>query len=296
MCSLNESSQSPSTTSSPSKRARNNAVRQHPSFTSVRKRTAAAGGGESTGTKLSRARTTKPRFYNSRVASPAAASDTALQSSRRSRTTSVRSTTDQTHSEFDFNGQDEDEEQILSIETSGGGAKATPSRRWFGSRKRKSTTVSSGPLLRVKVPRRSLEEEEAVKRPKHGKRAQNARQNKAALNSIPHSYIEEEDYEGEEEEEEGEESNEDDLETTLRVDQEEEEQGPNDGERRDEFLKCHRCGQLVKAVKLGCQTDPFDFQCCEEKLSLGELERRLPPPPNCELIQSKISLILPVIA
>ncbi|KAL5970286.1 Lysine-specific demethylase 3A [Taenia solium] len=284
MCSLNESSQSPSTTSSPSKRARSNAVKQHLGFTSVRKRTAAAGGGESTSTKLSRVRTTKPRFYNSRVASPAAASDTALQSSRRSRTTSVRSTTDQTHSEFDFNGQDEDEEQILSIETDEGGAKGTPNRRWFGSRKRKSTGASSGPLLRVKVPRRSLEEEEAAKRSKHGKRTQNTRQNKTALNSLSHSYVEEEDYE---EGEEGEESNEDDLGTTIQVDQEEEEQGINEGGRSEESLKCHRCGQLVKAVKLGRQTDPFDFQCCEEKLSLLEIERRLPPPPNLAILSHR---------
>ncbi|VDK20065.1 unnamed protein product [Taenia asiatica] len=284
MCSLNESSQSPSTTSSPSKRARSNAVKQHLGFTSVRKRTATAGGGESIGTKLSRVRTTKPRFYNSRVASPASASDTALQSSRRSRTTSVRSTTDQTHSEFDFNGQDEDEEQILSIETDEGGAKGTSNRRWFGSRKRKSTGASSGPLLRAKVPRRSLEEKEAAKRSKHGKRTQNTRQNKTALNSLSHSYVEEEDYE---EEEEGEESNEDDLETTIQVDQEEEEQEPNEGGRSEESLKCHRCGQLVKAVKLGRQTDPFDFQCCEEKLSFLEIERRLPPPPNLAILSHR---------
>ncbi|KAL5108877.1 Lysine-specific demethylase 3A [Taenia crassiceps] len=285
MCSLNESSQSPPTTSSPCRRARNNTVKQHPSFTSVRKRTAAAGGGETTGAKLSRMRTSKPRFYNSRVASPAAASDTALQSSRRSRTTSVRSTTDQTHSEFDFNGQDEDEDQILSIEASGGNVKTNPGRRWFGSRKRKATAASSGPLLRVKVARRSLEEEEAAKRSKHGKRTQNTRQN-TALNLLSHSYVEEEDCE-EEEEQEGEESNEDDLETAIRVDQEEEEQETNEAGRREESLKCRRCGQLVKAVKLGRQTDPFDFQCCEENLSLQEIERRLPPPPNLAILSHR---------
>ncbi|KAH9284951.1 Lysine-specific demethylase 3A-A [Echinococcus granulosus] len=290
MCSLNESSQSPSTTSSLSKRVRNNAVKQHPGFTSVRKRTAAGGSGESSGTKLSRVKPTKPRFYNSRVASPAAASDTALQSSRRSRTTSVRSTTDQTHSEFDFNGQDEDEKEILSIETSGGSAKATPNRRWFGSRKRKSTAASSGPLLRIKVPRRSIEEEEAAKRPKHRKRTQNTRQNKTTLNTLPRNYLEEEDYE-EEEEEEREESNEDDLETTTPV-QREEERGSNGGEdekggRGEESLKCHRCGQLVKAVKIGRLTDPFDFQCCEEKLSLQKIRRRLPPPPNLAILSHR---------
>ncbi|VDM31655.1 unnamed protein product [Hydatigera taeniaeformis] len=288
MCSLNESSQSPSITFPPTKRARNNAAKQHSGFSSIRKRNDTSVG-EPNGTKLSRVRTTKSRFYNSRVASPAAASDTALQSSRRSRTTSVRSTTDQTHSEFDFNGQDEDEEQILPLETSGGGTKAASSRRWFGSRKRKSATVSSGPLLRVKVPRRSMEEEEATKRPKHGKRAQNTRQTKSALNSLPRTYVDDEDYEEEEEEDD---SNEDDVEATIRVNQEEEVHGPNEIEGgksgiKEGPLKCHRCGQLVKAVKVGRKIDPFDFRCCEEKLSLQEIGRRLPPPPNLAILSHR---------
>ena len=294
MCSLNESSLSSSTVSSSSRRARCNVGRtQQSGYSAARKRQTMDTCG-SVGSKTSRGKNSKPRFYNSRVASPAATSDTALsmQTSRRSRTTSVRSTTDQAHSEFDFNGQDEDEESVLPVEitsTSGGSGalKTTTSKRWFGSRKRKATNAPSpGPLLRVKMPRRTLGEEEGTsvlssKRPKYTRRAQGGRQNKTAANSLGENYADEE--ERMEESGEVEELNNDDLGTTIGA---EEEQVGGDCEDRENggALKCHRCGQIVKVVKTGRQLDPFDYQCSEEKLSLQEIGKCLPPPPIRKLL------------
>lgn len=277
MCTLNVSSLSPTSMLSPGKRSRCSGAKQHLGFSSMRKRGAPASGSEFTGARASRAKTAKPRFYNSRVASPAATSDTAVHSGRRNRTTSVRSATDtQAHSEFDFNGQDDDEAPTIPMVTS----KST-NRRWFGSRKRKSTAPAAGPLLRVKIPRRSMEDEVSrTKWSKHPRRNQNSNRqsNNINKNSKTAAFTDEDDdLVGCS----GREFNDDDIEMTIRAEQDDDQEPDEAADDEGESLTCRRCGQLVKALKLGCNADPFDYQCCcEDKISVQEIEKLLPPPPN----------------
>uniref|UniRef100_A0A5K3FEF6 JmjC domain-containing protein n=1 Tax=Mesocestoides corti TaxID=53468 RepID=A0A5K3FEF6_MESCO len=289
MCSLSETSLPSTMTASSCKRARGSVAKQHYGVITARKRTTA-----SRSSRTSRTKTNKPRFYNNRVSSPAAASDTAIHGGSRNRTTSVRSTTEQAQSEFYFNGQDEDGESMIVEEAGEGSRGATTNRRWFGTRKRKSNSAFSGPPLRVKVSRRFMEEGGPAKRPRWSKRSLTTRshgQSKTAPSALLRNYAEvdeESEDEGEERRAEGEKAyNTADLDTTIRADQENFGEEVEEEDGRGESLICRRCGQSVRAIGSGHQTDRFDFQCCEEKLSLEEIRKRLPPPPDLAVLSHR---------
>ncbi len=202
--------------------------------------------------------------------------------------------TEQTPSEFDFNGQDEDDEAsaaALDVES------RTANRKWFGgSRKRRTTTSPAGPLSRVKVPRRAAGEASgptASTRRKYTRRSQATRphsQRKAVLNALPRTYAEEEDPDLEDEEM----LNDDDLERTVRAeDDEDPETDDNEDQQDDEDdgSLCQRCGQCIKPTRPGNKSDRYDYQCHDEKCSMEELYKRLPAPPDCKLFYSVYTLL-----
>ncbi|VDN96198.1 unnamed protein product [Rodentolepis nana] len=288
LSSLNESSMSPSSTSSPGKRPRGSAAKHHTGLTSVRKRPPASTGNDPSMTASSkhvRGKTTKPKFYSSRVASSAATNDTTVNNNagRRNRVTSLRSTTDQTHSEFDFNGQDDDEVPEVSVSTETG----KTNRRWFGSRKRKSNIPAAGPLLRIKVPRRLMYEDEASRTTKRPRQSQ--QRNQLLPNKQNDSNGKNASFSEDEEANQSEGSNDDDLEKTIRAEQDDEQDQDEDcGDDEGESIACHRCGQLVKLLKAGRSTDPYDYHCTyENKLSIQEIAKRLPAPPNLAILSHR---------